>query len=88
MTFLLTISPQSVRYSPSIRPHHPLLLVVQREAVGPGDAILNDHATVAAVHPDPPNVGVFTPVGPVQVPERDKKHHEHSDYRGSGTIEP
>ena len=53
MTFcLLTISPQSVRYSPSIRPHHPLLLVVQREAVGPGPDlhVSEHHVSAAATH--------------------------------------
>ena len=40
---------------------------VQREAVGPGDLVLHDHAPVGAVHADPPDVRDVPPVRPVQV---------------------
>ena len=58
---------------PSVGPVDAVVDEVEREAVGPGDLVLHDHAAVAAVHPDPPDVGVVSPVRPVQVPGEDKQ---------------
>lgn len=54
---------------PGVRPVNTIIDEVQGQSVGPSDFVLYDHAPVGAVHADPPNVRVITPVWPVQEPE-------------------
>lgn len=49
----------------SISPVDTVINKVQRQTIGPGDLILHNDTSVGAIHPDPPYVGVVTPVRPV-----------------------
>lgn len=53
---------------PGICPVYTVINEVQGKSIGPGDLVLYDGTSVGAVHPDSPNVGVVTPVRPIQVP--------------------
>lgn len=43
---------------------------VQSQAIGPSDLILHNDTPIGAIHPNPPNVRVISPVRPVQISVR------------------
>lgn len=53
-----------------IRPVDSVIYEVQGQSIGPRDLILDDDASVGAVHPNSPNVRVVPPVRPIQVPNQ------------------
>lgn len=55
-----------------VGPVDPVINEVQGQSIGPGDLILYNNTPVCTVHPDPSDVRVVAPVGPVQIPVGDK----------------
>lgn len=55
---------------PGIRPVYTVIDEVQGKSIGPGDLVLYDGTSVGAIHSDSPDVGVVTPVRPIQVPKQ------------------